>query len=335
MILQIRALPTDPRMLAIVALLDKVAAMLGWHLAAMLFLRLFWLLRPDPFGQPLVGKPEWYIFHCLAYDSEQAADLGLYALPLVLALGMCRALPRWDGAVGGLVAAASALLVLVGQVDFEVMRFVGTHASWQLASTYTNGALLEELPRLLRYDAGGAFLPFILLVTALPAQAWLQRLAWRKIRPQRRWPRRAVALALGACVGYVFAHHIWQGAAWKVVAPIALLRAELHTVPPAVMPQAERTEAASQHQARWRAGNPQSDPIRRRRPSTAAPKPARFVRASAENLGGGGAASGLRRNCASCATGQALELLGDHHGVTPWAIGGACAGGAELVAASG
>lgn len=255
---------TDLRMTlpqAASAELERLAALLGWHIAVLAVLRAAWLGRPDPFGQPLVGKFEWYFFHAVAYDTGQALQLGLWALPLVVAtvvLQTARLAPRLRSLLGFGVGLTSFCLVAVAQIDFEVMRFVGTHVNWTLAKTYTNGALLNELPVLLGHDAGGPYVGALLLLLAVTGQAWLQRRAWMRQRPATVLPRRTLALALGALAALAWTQWIWPGdaRAWKLTPALTLVQVALAGSTAPTMSHAERQLAASQYHARWQYTHP-------------------------------------------------------------------------------
>ncbi len=217
--------PSDERP-GLAAQLEALGGLWWRWLAVDAALRALWLLRPDPFGQPLVGKVEWYLFHAIGFDAVQLLWL---ALPAALAVVVGRQAGRvqlgwrigraWSLAVGG-------LFCLLGLIDAEIMRFVGMHVSWSILRTYLNGAQVAELPHLLSRDAGGPYLPFALL-TAIPGLLWWQ---WRTAPvPTVRWPRKALALLGVALAGWLLTSVLWQGAAreWKLTPPLTLLWQDL------------------------------------------------------------------------------------------------------------
>ncbi len=229
-------------------------ALAAVHLAVLAVLRAFWLFRPDPFGHPLVGKVDWYLFHSIAYDSAATVAGLLYLIPVAFLLGWLPELwrKRLSALVAAVVALATAGLLALGQVDFEVMRFVGTHLQPTLVQTYGNPLLLRELPRLLQHDAGGPFLGAALLFVAPLAQWAWQWYWWRR----RHVHVRAVAVFLGvAAAGKVFTW-LWAGSTWKVSAVAALLPGLTGAGPHADLSAATRQAAVAEHVARWQAAHP-------------------------------------------------------------------------------
>ena len=238
---------------------EAVATVVLWHLAVLAALRLAWLARPDPFGQPLVGKVDWYFFHALAYDVQaEVHELAwpLAAVALLVAVvppAWAQRLTTWSAVAAGV---ATLAVVVVGQIDLEVMRFAGTHLDLQLAATYTGPSLVRELPRLLGHDAGGPYVGAVLLVVAPVLQVWLQRRAWRRLPEQPSWPRRSVALLVlfGAAAVFTAA---WTGATWKVAPAVATVRTLLTPVRhQPYLPAAVVGRAAGEYQARWTAMHP-------------------------------------------------------------------------------
>jgi arylsulfatase A-like enzyme len=240
---------------------QRVLPLLGWHLLVMAVLRAVWLARPDPFGQPLVGKFDWYWFHAVAYDVQQATELARpvgWLLVVAAVVGQA-GVRRWAvGLSAGLVMLATALAVPLAQVDLEVMRFVGSHLSWTLASTYVGPALWSELPRLLSHDAGGPYVGVALLFMAPLAQGWLQWRAWRRPASEHRWPWRLGGLALGTLAAWLLTEVIWPGhtRTWRLRPIVSIVREELAFTRPPPLPAEQRQRAAGEHEARWRAGHP-------------------------------------------------------------------------------
>jgi phosphoglycerol transferase MdoB-like AlkP superfamily enzyme len=224
------------------------------HLAVLAMLRAFWLLRPDPFGHPMVGKVDWYLFHSISYDSTATVAGLLWLLPLAFLLGWLPEL--WRTRLGALVAAvvglATAGLLALGQIDFETMRFVGTHLQPTLIQTYGGPQLVRELPRLLSQDAGVPFLGAALLFVAPLAQwAW----QWRWWRQTGLHVRALLVFLAVAGAGKIFTW-AWSGATWKVSAVAALVPGLVGSAHYAELDAATRTSAIADHQARWRAGHP-------------------------------------------------------------------------------
>lgn len=239
---------------------ERLGALVWWHLAVLSVLRAAWLLRPDPFGQPLVGKFDWYWFHAVALDAQQAlqltkpAWLALAAAALVGPAALA-VVQRW---VVGLTILACTLVVFAQQVDLEVMRFVGTHLSLTLITTYTNGELLRQLPRLLSGDAGGPFVGAFLLVAGVGAQLYLQlRTLRRQVAAGRAVP--VVSLAFFAlCGAGLLLDNLWGGLArtWRLRGVVAVLERELSAPTEPPLSAALQRKAQSAQAERLRLGRP-------------------------------------------------------------------------------
>lgn len=224
------------------------------HLGVLAVLRAAWLLRPDPFGQPAVGKADWYLFHAVGYDAVATVAALLWLLPLAVAGAWLPAVwqRRACGAGGLAIAAVATALALVGQADFEVMRFVGTHLNRALVQTYANPTLAGELPRLLRHDAGGPYVGLLLFLVAPAAQAaWMGRW-WRRPQVHRRAFVALLAIALAGKLLTV----LWPGATWKTAPVLQIAQGLLTSADRPVLAAELRAKATAEHQARWRAANP-------------------------------------------------------------------------------
>lgn len=254
------------RGLVAAAVAGRLIALFGPHLAVAAALRLIWLARPDPFGAPLVGKVDWYWFHAVAYDTQQAA---VVALPLAAlsALAVVIAAPRRRTSIaqiGGRVAQAlCAALTTIGLVDNEAMRFAGSHISSTLLQTYVNPASLVELPQLVASDDGGPFLPWLLLPLSLVVQARWQSALLRSNGAEQgsRWRQARVfvvaALAIGA--SWLLTEVLWTGKlrTWRLQPPLSLLAGELRRgADRPELSAAERTAAIAAARARWQAAWP-------------------------------------------------------------------------------
>lgn len=246
--------------------LARLLALSGPHLAIAAVLRLIWLARPDPFGQPLVGKIDWYWFHAIGFDTLQIA---LVLLPLALMLlGLWALLPGLRGprlvvAHGRVLQVLCGLLVALGLTDNEAMRFAGTHISPAWLATYINPASVEEVPRLIGNDAGGPFLAVVLLPLAVVGQALWQNYLLRKAFPAspRSWQQRRPVwgLALGVLASWLLTQVIWPGAnrAWRLRTPLGIVWAEWQRARAFVpLAAAERDQTAAEAEARWQAGRP-------------------------------------------------------------------------------
>lgn len=230
------------------------AALAAAHVAALAGLRAIWLLRPDPFGHPVVGKVDWYLFHGIAYDAVATVSALAFLAPIALGAAWLPEQSRGRSAAGvaAAVAVGSCALTALAQIDFEVMRFVGAHLGRALVDTYAGPGLLRELPRLLSSDAGGPFFGAALVIVAPVALGAVQWRMWRRPAGHARW---AWAIVAAAAIGRIFTW-LWPGSTWKVSAAAALVPALWGAAAPAPLPAAERAAAATEHEERWRRGHP-------------------------------------------------------------------------------
>ncbi|MSP92791.1 MAG: hypothetical protein EXR79_13465 [Myxococcales bacterium] len=250
----------SPVVASAVSMAERWSRLLGWHLAVLAVLRAVWLLRPDPFGQPLVGKVDWYWFHAVAYDAQATASWLVWLVPIALAAAW---LPeRWRGRLAATVALGLAghtfAVCVVAQVDFEVVRFVGSRLNATLVRTYANVALLHELMPMLAKDAGVPFLGLTLAVVAPLGQAALQWRSWRSWRSRPGRLGGLIGVTAVAAAGWILTF-FWSGAWWKVGAAAALLPGLFATPRVVQMPPGELERAAALHATRWHQMQPDDE----------------------------------------------------------------------------
>jgi arylsulfatase A-like enzyme len=150
----------------------------AWAAAIDTALGLHLYLRPAPLGGPFALDPTPYVLRAIYYGIWAHALIGL---PYVL-FGWWRSrrgLGRSRAADATQLAISAALLCL-GALDREVQRFLGMHASFAWAATYS---ALDRTPDViwstLRDDRGGAWSSLIGLAVALlyvpSALLWARR----------------------------------------------------------------------------------------------------------------------------------------------------------------
>lgn len=242
---------------------ERLAALVWLHLALQLALRLVWLARPDPFGQPLVGKVDWYLPHAAALDATQAGWLALWpTVLLVVTLGLGLDPARATRLAAGLLALLLTVAVALGVFDQEMMRFTGTHLSFEFLRTYWSGAAAAEVPRLLADDEGGAYLPLVLLgVGTLGGLFAMVRIALRPFPEPTSTlvrPWRTIGFAAWLVIGWLWVRVIWPGEPreWRLATPLALARLELHRRAEPLVSAVDLAAGAASHQARWLAAHP-------------------------------------------------------------------------------
>lgn len=256
--------PDDASLLQVFAWNANGLAGLLWRWFAIdAALRLIWLVRPDPFGQPMVGKVDWYFFHALGLDLLQGLAIALPSLGLLALAAWWNSedtLAHWTWPAR-ILRWLTLLATVASVVDAEHMRFAGAHFSLAMAQLYGNGASLHELPRLLGTDAGGPYLGAALLILGVGGLVWWQDRVIPGFRG--RLPRAALGYALAALLGWLWTSVIWPGDAreWKLLPPLTVLRQDLgHARRTAQAPEvAERAALAAQE--RWRRGHPQDPSV--------------------------------------------------------------------------
>ncbi|MGQ0560211.1 MAG: LTA synthase family protein [Sphingosinicella sp.] len=159
----------------------------GW--IGCLTLQLLLYLRPGPYGGAFLVEWPRYFWLALYYDL-----LGVWALSLPFFLAglvlyrrpLHAAAWRW---VAALQLGLLTLNLALGQVDHEVLRYLGLRLNGSFLAAYAQPQMLGDslFLDLLGADRGGAFLPLLLLVLVPGAYLW-----WglRQLRaaPGRQWP---------------------------------------------------------------------------------------------------------------------------------------------------
>jgi len=250
-----------PTTWTLLRLLDRLSLLLWIHLGVAFCLRAMALGRPDPYGRPMVGKLDWYLFHAVSLDALQA--LWLTVPPLLIVLAFWRAAPRIVMASQRLASVVLCVLLLaaavLGIVDSELMRFTGTHLSPAELRTYVNPAGLAEVPRMLVKDAGGPMLGLLLLFLVPWLEwRWLRR-AWHRPQPTGR-PRNLASMLAFCLAGWLLVRVLWPGEAreWRLAPPLQIALSALHAAERAALTP-QRTDLARQrHAERWLRGHPNS-----------------------------------------------------------------------------
>jgi sulfatase-like protein len=152
-------------------------AVAAWLACALLQLLLY--LRASPYGGPFLLEWRKYFLYALYYE---LMGVWLVALPFLL-YWLVRPAGRRAAAVHGLEAALLAGYVALSQLDHEVLRFLGIRLGGAFIATYVRPETVSDslFFDVLADDAGGPFLPVVLLVLVPLAYLW--------------WARRTIARA--------------------------------------------------------------------------------------------------------------------------------------------
>jgi hypothetical protein len=150
----------------------------AWGVCALLQLLLY--LRASPYGGAFLLEWRKYFLYALYYE---LMGVWLIALPFLL-LWLARPGGSRAAWLHGLQAGLLTLYVALSQLDHEVLRFLGIRLGGAFLVTYVRAETVSDslFFDVLRDDAGGAFLPVLLLLAAPLAYAgW----AWRWIAARR------------------------------------------------------------------------------------------------------------------------------------------------------
>jgi Sulfatase len=171
-------------------------------------LRVFLLFRHDAYGQPLVGKADWYIFHAFSFDYLWIFG---YSLPLVL-------IGAWFGkafkVMAVFLALAHAVLLLFTVLDHETLRFLGMHLDPSLLSTYGNAASIREVFKFVADDRSVRYLPYALFFGSVPVAAlltWVLRRQAGWVTSPRLSGRAILSLTVAGLVTWAYVHVLWTG----------------------------------------------------------------------------------------------------------------------------
>lgn len=199
-------------------------------------LRVLLLFRSNPYGFPFVSKPDWYIFHAFCLDFIWIVNaLVVYVL---LTVGIQAVFGR-KKAVGdtvglGVFAAFHAFILLLTLLDAEVQRFLGSHLSFGIMSTYKDTSSIKVFGDYVANDYSVPYLQFVVLALILPMTYAVYRLLLRKMdRSKPSLPKLGLLLGALYILSYVFVYHIWTGNArmTKLRPVVSLIYGELFLAP--------------------------------------------------------------------------------------------------------
>lgn len=232
-------------------------ALIAWLVMGAQELLLF--LRPTPYGGPYVRQWSGYLGRALFYN---LLGVTLVALPFLL-----RWLSRYRRDVAGPTAAPwhivqlALLTVTVGldHADNEVMRFLGTHLTFGLLSTYQRvGAWGSDMIHIFTTDRGGPGLPFLVLAGGMGSVWWLGRRRIRRGGSRREWPIPAALAAAGLPLVVPLVAYNLPGGHFprnRVRPEVITLGLELASDSRTLPAPADFARRISDYQARWLAGD--------------------------------------------------------------------------------
>ncbi len=169
-------------------------------------LRFLHLVRVDAFGNPIVRKMEWYIFHAIFIDLNW---LTWTTVPLLLAAYFVKNSHFKKKWIWWSYCALQGLLLIFTVIDHEFYRFMGGHFTPNMAQTYLNMSSGRELASLLSEDQSIPYLPVGLFGVAFGAWAVLY---W-SMRNRLRWSIKTHAILLISLLtlGNLYTKVLWKG----------------------------------------------------------------------------------------------------------------------------
>ena len=238
-----------------------LARALAWTLSVWLvhaLLRVAVLGRPDAFGLPFVGKFDWYIFHAVCFDLRWMTWL---SLPLVAHVAFWETRKGWWARAGlWALYVLQAVLLVATVIDDETYRFMGSHLTPSLFSTYGNNAAIRQVFTFLANDKGGRYVPVALLLGAVPLAIWLQHQLGRMsaFSSEPHWKKILVWALVANAVGWLYTEVIWGGGfRAKKLAPVQQVWwTELRQARTERVGDAEYARLRDAFRRRWQAENP-------------------------------------------------------------------------------
>lgn len=151
--------------------LSAQLAVAAWLAGSLLQLLLY--LRASPYGGPFLLEWRKYFLYALYYD---LMGVWLIALPFLL-YWLVRPESRRARVVHGFQVALLALHLALSQLDHEVLRFLGIRLGASFLATYVRPETVTDslFFDVLAADAGGPWLPVVLLVSAPLLYLWWAR----------------------------------------------------------------------------------------------------------------------------------------------------------------
>jgi phosphoglycerol transferase MdoB-like AlkP superfamily enzyme len=164
-------------------------------------LRVLLLFRNNPYGIPFVNKPDWYIFHAVAWDYMWIAASFTAWVLLALIAGKC----KWTFIV------FHSIILLLTYTDHETQRFLGSHISFALMDTYKDPASIKMFWDYFAYDQSVPFLQIVVLLLMFPAFYFLNKFFSRYFGKKASLRNFYISGAVFYLCCWLFLNVIWTG----------------------------------------------------------------------------------------------------------------------------
>jgi len=178
-------------------LLPIMLAFWALHLA----LRVLLLFRNNPYGIPFVNKPDWYIFHALAWDYMWIA--GSFAIWVLSAIVI--------GKYKYTFTIFHSIILLLTYTDHEIQRFLGAHISLELMDAYKDPSSIKMFWDYFAYDQSIPFLQVAVLLLMFPACYFLNKIFSRYFSKKTSLRNFFIGGAAFYLCCWLFLNVIWTG----------------------------------------------------------------------------------------------------------------------------
>ncbi|MDR1811807.1 MAG: sulfatase-like hydrolase/transferase [Candidatus Fibromonas sp.] len=170
-------------------------ALASWAVHAVL--RVLLLFRNDPFGIPFVNKPDWYVFHAIAWDYMWiAASFAIWVIFVRSKIAF---------------VIFHVIILLLTYLDQETQRFLGSHVSLALMDTYKDPSSVVMFWDYFAYDQSVPFLQVAVLLLMFPALYFLNRLLSRYFGKKTSFRIFFTGGAIFYLCCWLFLNVIWTG----------------------------------------------------------------------------------------------------------------------------
>jgi hypothetical protein len=169
-------------------------------------LRVLHFSRLDAFGNPIVEKVEWYIFHAFCIDLIWIA---ISFSPILLYGLFSKPSEKVQKVLLMVYGGLHLILLNITVIDHEFYRFMGGHFSPNMAQTYTNTSSIRELFSMLNGDKSIPYFSFAVFL--IGSIAFLYANYWINSRRSESTKKRTLILAIWVLVAYLYTGVFWKG----------------------------------------------------------------------------------------------------------------------------
>jgi phosphoglycerol transferase MdoB-like AlkP superfamily enzyme len=181
---------------------DLVPAALAFWIIHII-LRILLLFRNDPFGMPFVNKPDWYIFHAVAWDYIWIA--GSFLAWMAFSTIFKKAIIKYSFII------FHSIILLLTYIDHETQRFLGSHVSFSLMDAYKDPSSVQMFWDYFAYDQSVPFLQAAVCLLAPAAVYFFHKFLAAYFGKKATLRNFFIGGAVFYLCGYLFLNVIWTG----------------------------------------------------------------------------------------------------------------------------